>query len=426
MLTFRTKYKKRLVSALALSAAVLGCHHLQASDLPAFLNQSHLKQLEADSPEIEPVQKPQPWQAIRVKSGDSLTKLLHRSGIHISDISRLDKPSKKILTHLKPGQTIEIIAKDGHISWLRYHPKSTTLLLVERQGKKLIGTLSSIPLVYNLNFKTVKINSSLSASEYAGGFSHTMMADVRHMFAGAVDIDHSLRRGDTLDVLYEEYYLKGVLHHTGHVVAANLYHRHKTYSAYRYQLPKHKPGFYKADGHSVDSLFLAFPLKFKRISSRFNLHRMDPVLHRVAPHLGIDLAARSGTPVKSLGHGRVSYVGWVRGYGKTIKINYGHHLQSLYGHLSRYKRHLHVGQKVKKGEVVGFVGQTGWATGPHLHFGFYVKRRAVDWLKYKKPRAAAIPRPQRQAFKTYIDELQKQLSLHHDVVVAREELKPKT
>lgn len=423
MLRLKTKYKKQWVSALALFAFVFGSVSLQASDLPNFLGQSHLKQLSGDDFEEEQTGEEQQWQTLRVTSGDSLTGLLYRSGLDTSDISRLDTTSQEILSHIKPGEIIEIIAKNKHITWLRYHPERTSLLLVERQGEQLIGTLSTIPLVYNLNFKTVTVHSSLSASEYAGGFSNTMMADIRHMFAGTVDIDHSLYRGDSLDVLYEEYYLKGVLHHTGHVVAATLYHQHTTHTAYRYQLPKHEAGFYQVSGHSVDSLFLAFPLKFKRISSRFNRHRMDPVLHRIAPHLGIDLAARSGTPVKSLGHGRISYVGWMRGYGKTIKINYGHHLESLYGHLSRYQKHLHVGQKVAKGEVVGYVGQTGWATGPHLHFGFYVKRHAVNWLKYKKPRATTIPRAEMTVFKRYIQELQKQLSLHHDAINATQNAK---
>jgi murein DD-endopeptidase MepM/ murein hydrolase activator NlpD len=223
-------------------------------------------------------------------------------------------------------------------------------------------------------------------------------------------------------VLYEEYYLQGKLHHTGHVVAATLHNQGRNLTAYEYKPSHSSGGFYTADGHSVDPLFLSFPLKFKRISSKFSLHRLDPVTHHFAAHVGIDLAAKSGTPIESLGIGRVAFVGWSHGYGKTIKINYGQHRVSLYGHLSRFERGLHVGQIVKQGDVVGYVGQTGWATGPHLHFGFYLRKKPVDWLTYKKPVAPPIHGTQLAQFHHYTQELKSQLDLYHDVQLAKNNL----
>jgi murein DD-endopeptidase MepM/ murein hydrolase activator NlpD len=362
------------------------------------------------------------WTKIPIRAGDSLAKRLQDHQLAAGDLSRLDKQSHRLLSHLKPGKVIEIIPENGHIAWLRYYPNKTSVLLVQKKGSKLIGSIKQIPMAYNLNYKNVSIDRSLFSSASSAGLSQTMINDVEHMFAGSVDLNHALHRGDSLDVLYEEYYLKGSLHHTGHVVAAKLHNNHKDFAAYQYKLPHHPAGFYQANGHSVDPLFLPFPLKFKRISSKFNLHRLDPVTHHIAPHVGVDLAARRGTPIKSIGNGHVTFAGWSRGYGNTVKISYGQHRQSLYGHLSSFKHGLHVGQKVHKGDVVGFVGQTGWATGPHLHFGFYVHRKAVDWLKYKKPVAPSIPHSQRKQFLNYTHELQSQLALYHDVQLAKNNL----
>lgn len=362
------------------------------------------------------------WTKITIRHGDSLAKRLQDHQLAAGDLSLLDRQSSQILKHIQPSEVIEVIPENGHIAWLRYHPDKTTVLLVQKQAERLVGSLKKIPLAYNLNFKTIKINRNLFSSAQKAGFSQMMASDVQHMFEGTVDLSHALQQGDTLDILYEEYYLKGELHHTGHIVAATLHNKNETHTAYRYNLPHNLTGFYTTNGHSVDPLFLPYPLKFKRVSSKFNLHRLDPITHRFAAHVGVDLAARRGTPIKSLANGKVTFVGWSNGYGKTVKIDYGNDRQSLYGHLSNFKYGLHVGQQVAKGQVVGFVGQTGWATGPHLHFGFYLHNKAVDWLKYKKPVAPSIPRTQLAQFHNYTNELLSQLQLYHDVQLAKNNL----
>lgn len=413
-LAMRTN-KKKLATAFSL-AAVIACSFCNApAAFFSFLSKP------AHNQRVPPMRDK--WVTIHVKAGDSLTKLLQRKKLATSDISYLDKRAHKLLSRLKPGESIEIIPQNGHIAWLRYYPTEANLLLVERKKNKLVSSLTKVPFTYNLNFKSVRIHNNLSSGEYAAKFSTTMITDIKRMFAGSIDLNRALHRGDTLDILYEEYYLKGTLHHTGHVVAATLQAKHRNYTAFQYKIPHGPTGFYKANGHSVNPLFLAFPLKFKRVSSPFNLHRLDPVTHRIAPHIGVDLAAKIGTPIRSIGNGKVVYKGWVRGYGNTVEINYGQHRQSLYGHLSKYALHLRRGQHVRKGEVVGFVGQTGWATGPHLHFGFYLKGKPVDWLKYKKPVTAPIPRTRMASFRNYTHELQSQLLLYHDVQLAKNSLK---
>ena len=361
----------------------------------------------------------QAWKTIRIRAGDSLARRLQDNNLAVSDLNIMDTQSHTLLSKLKPGEVIEIIPEKGHISWLRYHPTKTTLLLMQRKQGKLTSSITSIPMTYNLNFKSVRVRKNLSSSEHAAQFSNTMIHDVEHMFAGSVDLNRSLHRNDRLDILYEEYYLKGVLNHTGHVVAATLHNRNKDITTYEYKLPNQPAGFYKANGFSVEPLFLSFPLKFTRVSSKFNMHRLDPVTHHFAPHVGVDFAAKSGTPIESIGNGQVTYIGWLNGYGKTIKINYGQHRQSLYGHLSGYTRGLHVGQAIRKGDVIGYVGQTGWATGPHLHFGFYLNNKPVDWLTYNKPLASPIPAKQRKQFLNYTQELKNQLDLYHDVQLAK-------
>ena len=209
-------YKKFFCSALA-SFVLANCSYSLTP--PAFSQQVQIDK------HGTPLDKA--WKSIRIRAGDSLTKRLQDNNLAAADLSIMDTNTRALLNKLKPGEIIEIIPKNGHIAWLRYHPTKATLLLVQRKGTKLTGSVTQVPMVYNLNFKSVRIRRNLSSSEHAAQFSSTMIHDVERMFAGSIDLSRSLHKNDSLDVLYEEYYLKGVLSHTGHVVAATIRNKNK-------------------------------------------------------------------------------------------------------------------------------------------------------------------------------------------------------
>jgi murein DD-endopeptidase MepM/ murein hydrolase activator NlpD len=176
----------------------------------------------------------------------------------------------------------------------------------------------------------------------------------------------------------------------GEIVAAELTTQDKNLRAVRFSFSKNQTGYYTPKGNSLESRFLSYPLRFKHISSQFSYHRMDPISHLNRPHLGIDFSAENGTPVQAIGNGRITFVGNVNGYGKMIKVSFDRHYSAMYAHLARFASDLKINQEIHKGQTIGYVGSTGWSTGPHLHFGFFLNGVATNWLAMK-PSAASIP-----------------------------------
>lgn len=174
----------------------------------------------------------------------------------------------------------------------------------------------------------------------------------------------------------------------------------------------------------MEARFLRAPLHYKRISSYFSYNRYDPVLHKIRPHLGVDFAAPLGTPIQSIGEGQIIFTGRDGGYGMTIKVRYGHHYLALYGHMLRFAK-LHLNKWVHKGEIIGYVGKSGWSTGPHLHFGFYINGKPQNWLAMKLPKDQSIPRKYEKPFLNTAKQLLAELHLHQDTQLASNNMKLK-
>ncbi len=230
------------------------------------------------------------------------------------------------------------------------------------------------------------------------------------LFSGNINFSRDIHRGDRFSVIYDNNTIEGKTVSPSNIIIARLTHNKKTYFAIRYSTKKRNVGFYNEKGESLESRFLFYPLKFKRISSHFSLRRLDPITHTIRPHYGVDLAAPTGTPIHSVGSGKIIFKGWSRGYGNTIKIRYDKHRVGLYAHLSRYAS-IQKNQWVKRGQLIGFVGQSGWATGPHLHFGWYVDNKPKDPLKRKNQTYPPIPSRQMARFTEHKNQLIKKLSI---------------
>ena len=350
-----------------------------------------------------------------INSGDTLSELFSQWGLSYSKIIPLlnDPLAKKHLTHLKANHQINIEIINSDIRSLTYQIDATQLLSVKNQSGKLESTIIKNPLTTQLLATSATITSSLSQAASSADLSPELYKQLVDIFSGTVNFKTKIQRGDSFRILYEEYYLNNKKYRSGDILLAELTNKNHTYTALKYTYGK-QSGYYTADGQAIPAKYLKYPLKFKRISSPFSMHRMDPIQHKIAPHLGTDFAAHTGTPIHSIGDGTVIFKGWSHGFGKTIIIRYTTHIKALYAHMSEFKENLP--RHVHKGDVIGFVGQTGWATGPHLHLGIYVDDRAVDPMKYIAPPGKPIPEDQLASFKQqendYLNKL-KQLS-HHE------------
>ena len=366
------------------------------------------------------------WQKVVVQSGDTLKSIFGRNHLQRKDLWAVLKLQDNQLSLLKPGQHIFILKNDrNQLVAIRYPLSPKTTLLIHRHNNRLNSKIVHLPITTNLSFKSATIYSSLAEAAHKVGLNHKMYRQLQKIFQGKINFARDLRTGDHFAVLYKEYYINGERYRTGDIVAAEFVNRGKKYRVVRYNYPKNHSGYYTPEGHGIEPLFLKAPLlHYSRISSRFSYHRFDPVLHRYHTHLGVDYAANTGTPIRSIGDGRVVFIGHDGGYGNAIKIRYGRHYQGLYAHMWRFAKNIKIHQRVRKGQVIGYVGSSGWSTGHHLHFGFYIDGIPHDWLAFKQPYNAPIPRLYRAHFAQKAKRLFAALNLYQATELAANTTKP--
>ncbi len=249
-----------------------------------------------------------------------------------------------------------------------------------------------------LAYASGTIDSSLFAAGQKAGLSDTVVMQLAAIFGWDVDFALDIRHGDSFTVLYEQQYLDGEKLADGNIIAAEFINQGTAYNAIRFTDPSGNGGYYTPAGLSMRKAFLRSPVDFYRISSRFQRERLNPVLHIRRPHLGVDYAAPTGTPIKAAGDGKIIFRGRKGGYGNVIIIQHTGVYRTLYGHMSRFRGGLSVGSHVRQGQVIGYVGMTGLATGPHLHYEFLVNGTHRNPLTVKLPNASPIAAKYRAAF----------------------------
>ncbi len=364
---------------------------------------------------------PSSSQVVVVKKGDSIAAIFKRLKIKYQKLQQiLTLPKvKKPLTHIRPGQKIHFQFNRQHrLTQLTLPINRDTTLVVQYRNKQWLAKLKKKPTTLVLTYGSATIRTTLAAAAKNAGLTKAMYHELTRMFRGSVDFRRALRRGDHFNILYQQYYVNGKKDHAGHIVAAKLTNRNKTYTAIRYRYPNHHTAYYTLSGHGIEPLFLKRPVNYKRISGYFTYRRMDPVLHRQHPHLGIDYAAAYGTPIRSIGNGKVISAGRHGGYGNAVVIKYGRHYKALYGHMKRFAKNIHHGVRVRKGQVIGYVGSTGWATGAHLHFELYVNGKPRNPLTMKLPDGRPIPKKYLKQYRNHAKILMAELKLHEQVELA--------
>ncbi len=339
---------------------------------------------------------PKQWREFKVKSGDSLAKLFKRAEIKPQQLDELMKSGKAVKTLRKifPKDIIRVLSDDaGILQALRYDIDHKSYLMVERTSGVLVAK------TYNHQIETRQANasgvieSSLFLAAQEAGISQNIIMELANVFGWDIDFALDIRKGDNFTVLYEELFRSGEKISDGDILAAEFTNNGKTYRAVRYTNPQtNRSEFFTPDGKSMRKAFLRTPVDFTRISSRFTVNRYHPILHKVRSHKGVDYAAKSGTPVHSAGDGKVIFKGKKGGYGKVMIVQHGTKYTTLYAHLKTYNRKLKVGSKVKQGQTIAYVGKTGLATGPHLHYEFRVNGTHRNPLTVKLPESSPVPK----------------------------------
>jgi murein DD-endopeptidase MepM/ murein hydrolase activator NlpD len=357
---------------------------------------------------------PGSWHQVTIKSGDSLARLFKQQGIpprQLHDILASGGIAKK-LTRIYPGQELRLRTtdEDGLLE-LRYEIDAFNQLQVKRTDDGYESQLIVRVPERRVVQAAAEINSSLFLAAQKAKLPENIAMELANIFGWDVDFALDIREGDQFAVIYEDLYLDGERIGTGNILAAEFTNQDKIYRAVRYTDKQGRTDYYAPDGHSMRKTFLRTPVAFSRISSRFNTGRKHPILNRIRAHKGVDYAAARGTPVKATGAGKIVLRGKKGGYGKTVAIQHGSRYSTLYAHLNNYARGLKTGSRVQQGQIIGYVGSTGLATGPHLHYEFRVNGVHRNPLTVKLPDAAPLPKKYRKDFKLATENLISQLEL---------------
>ncbi|OGT44214.1 MAG: hypothetical protein A3F13_05715 [Gammaproteobacteria bacterium RIFCSPHIGHO2_12_FULL_40_19] len=393
--------------AIATLAAGVIISHFFGNHTQSALKQSSLKTagsliipLPTDTAQKTNTPSENRTQTYTVRKGDTLASLLHRAELPSTIwMTILNQPeAARYLEHLETGQSAEITTTPAHqLVSMTYDIDLEKSLQIEQHNNQYLTHVIQKQITKALRFKSTVIHHSLEQAEKSTGLPSHLEHELNAMFANG-GIAHNIHPGDRLAVLYHEYFVNDQADHPGNIVAAEITHGQKHYRIVRYTTPNHETGYYKPNGEGTKPEFLKAPLHYERIGSRFNYHRYDPVLHRVHPHLGVDFDAPKGTPVKAIGDGIVVMCKQMRGYGNVLMIRYNQTYKTLYAHLEKFASQIKPNERVKKGEVVGYVGMTGWSTGPHLHFSLFKNGVAVNPLTVQFPQGSPLPEKYRQAF----------------------------
>jgi len=325
----------------------------------------------------------------RFGRGDTLSSLFQRLGVAPEDLRPLLRASA--LRFLRPGRTVSAeLGADGELLWLSFLTAREMQMIVERADDGFRAREVAAALRTEVMLRAGAIESSLFAAADAAGVPDAVALQIADIFAGDVDFHRELRRGDHFSVVYEQYFLGGREVHAGRVLAAEFVNRGRRLQAVYYAPENGRSGYYAPDGSNLRKAFLRSPLEYTRISSGFGMRR-HPFLRSWRAHAGIDYAAPTGTRVRAAGDGVVEFTGRKGGYGNAVIVRHRGQVSTLYGHLSRIAPGLHRGTRVAQGDIVGFVGSTGWATGPHLHYEFRISGRARNPYAIAMPAGVPVP-----------------------------------
>lgn len=327
----------------------------------------------------------------RIRNGDTVAGLLSRIGVRDDDALRFltgNKGTEALFRQLSPGKNVTArIGAGGELNSLIFplNGGKDQALVIERNGDGYTAAERTLQLETQVLLKSAEIRYSLFGASDAAGIPDGVATQLADIFGGDIDFHRDLRKGDRFSVIYESISHLGKPVRAGRILAAEFVNAGKAYRAAWFQGSDGGGGYYTADGKNIRKAFLRSPLEFSRITSGFTTSRFHPVLQKFRAHKGVDYGAPVGTRVKATGDGAVEFVGVQSGFGKVVILRHQGRYQTVYGHLSGFAPGIRAGSRVSQGDIIGFVGATGLASGPHLHYEFRVNG------VHQNPLAMALP-----------------------------------
>lgn len=377
-----------------------------AKDIPGSVA---LLETHRDAPDdggLAALQSDDHWQDVTIHKGDTLSLAFNRNNLSYSDslkIAHLKNHGQRFTRGLRAGDVLKVRANgDGRVLELHYPVDSLHTLEVRAKGGGFKARTVLSDVDHHKAFASGRIDTSFYVDALEAGLSDNQIMKLVKIFGWDIDFALDIRQGDRFVVVYDELFRDGEKVGDGDILAAAFTNNGRSVRAVRYiGGDDDEAAYYSPDGRAMKKAFLRTPVDYTRISSGFNLSRKHPILNRIRRHEGTDYAAPSGTPIKATGNGRIAFRGRRGGYGNMIIIQHDSHLSTRYGHMSGFAKGLGVGSKVRQGDIIGYVGMTGLATGPHLHYEFRIDGAPKDPEGSAMPKSIPLP-------KSYLADFQKE------------------
>ena len=333
-----------------------------------------------------------------VRKGDSLSVIFEDKQVPLNTAYKIfDFDKNNLLSSIIPGDIMEFNYMGNDLLSIEIIKDDVNSILIKTEDEiSIMNIKKEAQTITSFGFGEIKDSFYKSAKDV--GIPDSIIMDFAYIFGWDIDFIFDVRKGDKFSVIYETEFSEGEKISSGDIVFAEFTNREKKYIAQRFFDDVQGKQYFNENGENVKKAFLRAPLDFAYISSHFNPNRMHPILHKIKAHNGVDYAAKRNTPVKASGDGVISFIGRKSGYGRTVEIKHGGNIKTLYAHLERFNTKLKVGSKVKQGEIIAFVGDSGQATGPHLHFEFWQGEIRSDPVKVKLPSAKPVNNVQRNEF----------------------------
>ena len=352
-----------------------------------------------ESEEITSTSSPtQSYDFYTVKDGENLSIIFEEFKVPLNTAYKIFRKDKAgSLRDIRPGNKMQFTYLNDEIIKIEVIKDNINSLIIDLSDEISIVKTAKEPEIVT-SFKSGIISSSFYEAGLKSDIPDSVIMDLAYLFGWDIDFVFDIRKGDTFKLIYETVYAEGEIAENGDIVFAEFINQGEVYNAYRFFNPKLGKEYYDSSGNNIKKAFLRAPLDFAYISSHFNPNRMHPILHRVKAHNGVDYAAVRNTPIRASGDGVIKFIGTKSGYGRTVQIKHGGNISTLYAHMESFNKNLKVGSKVSQGQTIGYVGDSGAATGTHLHYEFKVGSKRTDPMRVKLPSAQPVPAEQIEAF----------------------------
>lgn len=408
-----------LCIAIALSYFLVKTYRTQQKNNYTHLTLSLPKVLQQNS---TPTQGPKEteWRTIKTRAGDSLASVFKRAGLSRQTLQLVLHRNQHVrnLSKIRPNQEIQIHLIKQQLQELIMPLSATQYITVQRKNGRYATQIHLYKTQNHDQYLTATVRGSLYGTAKKMGIPRKLIQQMTDIFNWEIDFSKEVQTGDQFSIVYQASYREDKLVGTGDIIAVTYTHRGKTHRAIRHVNSAGDYTYYTPEGGSLKKAFSRYPLKFSHISSTFSLARRHPILHYKRPHRGIDLAAPIGTPIRATGDGRIEIIDRQNGYGNMIKLAHDKTYTSIYGHLLKFQKGLAKGDRVKRGQIIGYVGQTGLATGPHCHYEFHINHHPKNPTTVALPHGAPVPKHLASAFKTNAKTILARLKLFEEANLA--------